>query len=495
MHIKSFLKNKIIFCVAIFAISLFFFGCNIVDAATLQINSNSSTLSPGDTTTLHVVVNTDGVAINNAESAINFPTDLVSVISVSKSNSIFSLWVEDPAFSNSTGIITFNGGLPTPGFMGVQGSVLSIVVKAKKAGQASFTFSGAAVRANDGLGTDVLSNQSGKVITIVEKEAPAIVAPTVSPSTSSGPALQISSLTHPNQDQWYKDNSPVFQWVVPTGSDEVQTTIDNNISGVPHVTYSPAISEKTVKDLKDGVWYFKIRARTDGVWGPISTYITRIDTTAPQEGNVAFSYDEKVKNLNINADIQDITSGIDHYDIYIDGTLAKTVSAKDFVNGSYSFAFNASGDHAVKLVVVDRAGNSVESSGNFHVANVVSPQIEPASQTAPSGEPSFITIGSFAFDTSYFMLLIILIVILLVICAYYLGRRHSRPQHSLKIRTPMVKGDDYKILLMLKKRLEKHLEILQHTRHDRILTKEEKEIKEAIEGDLDEVDRAIEEQK
>lgn len=27
--------------------------------------------------------------------------------------------------------------------------------------------------------------------------------------------------------------------------------------------------------------------------------------------------------------------------------------------------------------------------------------------------------------------------------------------------------------------------------HDRILTKEEKEIKDAIEGDLDEVDRAI----
>jgi hypothetical protein len=50
------------------------------------------------------------------------------------------------------------------------------------------------------------------------------------------------------------------------------------------------------------------------------------------------------------------------------------------------------------------------------------------------------------------------------------------------------------VLVSLKKRLEKHLEILQRTRHERVLSKEEKEIKEAIEADLDEVDRAIEKQ-
>ena len=66
--------------------------------------------------------------------------------------------------------------------------------------------------------------------------------------------------------------------------------------------------------------------------------------------------------------------------------------------------------------------------------------------------------------------------------------------HKLKMRTALVKGDNSKILHLLKKRLQKHLEILQNTRHGRILTMEEKEIKEAIEGDLDEVDKAIGEQ-
>ena len=59
----------------------------------------------------------------------------------------------------------------------------------------------------------------------------------------------------------------------------------------------------------------------------------------------------------------------------------------------------------------------------------------------------------------------------------------------------LIKGHNTKTFLLLKKRLEKHLEILQRIRQDRILSKEEKEIKEAIESDLDEIDRAIEEQK
>ncbi len=57
------------------------------------------------------------------------------------------------------------------------------------------------------------------------------------------------------------------------------------------------------------------------------------------------------------------------------------------------------------------------------------------------------------------------------------------------------KGSTTKVLLSLKKRLEKHLEVLQRTRHSRTLSKEEKDIKEAIEIDLDEVDKAIEDQK
>src|SRR3989338_1484200 len=128
MDIKR-LKNKRLYYPAIFVATLFFFGYGNASASTLQINSNSATLPPGSIMTLSVILNSEGVAINNAEAKIIFPTDLLEVVSINKGNSIFSFWVEEPTYSNLTGTITFNGGIPTPGFNGSSGTVISIVVK------------------------------------------------------------------------------------------------------------------------------------------------------------------------------------------------------------------------------------------------------------------------------------------------------------------------------------------------------------------------------
>jgi hypothetical protein len=201
---------------------------------------------------------------------------------VYESGSIFSLWVEEPSYSNITGIITFNGGIPTPGFTGSNGTAISIVVKAKEVGQANFIFSDSAVRANDGLGTDVLNSKNGKTLSIVKNTEPAIAEPpAVAPVIAILP-LQITSPTHPSQELWYKDVNPLLRWKVPTGIDAVQISMDNNTSGSPRVIYSPAINQKSFQDLKDGIWYFKSRARKNGVWGPVTTFITRVDSTAPQ---------------------------------------------------------------------------------------------------------------------------------------------------------------------------------------------------------------------
>ncbi len=479
------------------AVSLFFSGYTSALAASLNITSNSTSLSPGDVATLYVVLNSEGVAINNAEATIKFPTDLFDIVSVSKAGSVFSLWVEEPSFSNSSGVVTFNGGVPTPGFNGSQGPVLSIAIRAKSSGQGDFVFSSAAVRANDGLGSDVLNNKQGKSITVVKKDQP---APAVSPAPvaeSLGDiALHITSPTHANQDQWYKDQNPVFQWVVPAGVDAVQTAIDRNTSGTPRVTYSPPVKEKAMKDLKDGVWYFKARAREDGKWGSTSTFIARIDTTVPKKNDVSFSYDDDKKILSINADIVDETSGLDYYEVYINDILVKKIPSGEFAQKTYNLPFDTPGDNTVKLVAVDRAGNSVESLGTFQTTVLAVAQPEPVPAAPISAEEGlFLTVGTFSVPVWYAGVGSLLIIILATLIAFYFGRHYNKLQHKIKVRSALANRDNTKVLVLLKKRLEKHLEILQNTRHNRILSKEEKEIKEAIEGDLDEVDRALEEQK
>ena len=69
-------------------------------AATLSFSPSTANVSVGNIVSVKVVVNTLGEAINNAEVNIQFPSDLLEVVSVSKSSSVFSLWVEEPIFSN-----------------------------------------------------------------------------------------------------------------------------------------------------------------------------------------------------------------------------------------------------------------------------------------------------------------------------------------------------------------------------------------------------------
>jgi len=61
------------------------------EAASLYLSPASSTVSVGNIFSVKVIVNTSGKPINNAESIIQFPVDMLEVVSVSKSSSIFSL--------------------------------------------------------------------------------------------------------------------------------------------------------------------------------------------------------------------------------------------------------------------------------------------------------------------------------------------------------------------------------------------------------------------
>lgn len=159
------MKNKIYFLILI---ALFFFAnFSSVFAADISCVSDKLSVIENQTFTVNVNINTKGVYINNAEGVVSFPKDLLSAESVSVNGSIFSMWVEQPKLSNITGLVSFNGGIPTPGFNGAKGKVVSILFKAKKTGIAKISFSSANVYANDGMGTDITSNKNGVSIEIV----------------------------------------------------------------------------------------------------------------------------------------------------------------------------------------------------------------------------------------------------------------------------------------------------------------------------------------
>lgn len=134
--------------------------------ATLFVSPASGTYRVGELFSVLVNVNTGGQPINAASGVVNFDNTRLDVASIGYSQSIFTLWTEEPKFSNAGGTIRFSGGLPFPGYDGANGAILRVTLRPKAAGQAPVVLSSGSVLANDGKGTNILSNFKGGIFVI-----------------------------------------------------------------------------------------------------------------------------------------------------------------------------------------------------------------------------------------------------------------------------------------------------------------------------------------
>lgn len=139
--------------------------------ASLFIEPERGTYYVNDVFPLKIKLNSDGITINAAKASISFPKGLASVQSVSKLGSIFQLWPEEPSFSNSNGTISFGGGVPAPGFNGMD-TVIVVNFKVKTAGNANINITDGQILAADGRGTDILSSLRGGVYTFIAAKTP-----------------------------------------------------------------------------------------------------------------------------------------------------------------------------------------------------------------------------------------------------------------------------------------------------------------------------------
>jgi GxxExxY protein len=376
------LSNTKKLLVSIGLILVLFSGIKVAEAATLYFSPSSGNFTVGNILTTSVLINTQGQAINNSGAVINFPAGLLEVVSISKSGSIFSLWVEEPAFSNSAGTISFDGGLPTPGFNGTAGKIVNIVFRIRNAGTASLIFSSAAVRANDGYGTDILQTKAQAQFNLISEERP-VVPP---PALGTPQAPSISSPTHPDSNKWYAKSTATFNWSVSDGVTALKLLIGKIPTVEPIVLYTPPISKKTVDDLGDGVWYFHVQLRNDSGWGSTAHFKLQIDTKNPDRFNISLaprkdSTDPKVKLI---FDAHDETSGIDHYEIQIDGK--ESVLWRDDGIGVFETSTLGPGVHILSAKAVDGADNSLTSSIEFKIEPLEAPVITEYPQELESYE-------------------------------------------------------------------------------------------------------------
>ncbi len=375
------------------AISLFFAPLVVsaqAGGATLSLSPSTGTYSAGKTFTVTISVDsTDGFNTGNA--TLSYDPTILSATAVSKGSSAFSLWAVEPAFDNDKGTVNFEGGNTSP--LTGKKTILSVTFKALKEGTADLSFTSGTVLAADGKGTDILGTKSGASYTISEKQTavdPPPPAPAPAPDTGGGgggnlkpDAPVISSPTHPDENLYYNSKKAKFTWDMPPDVTVDRLSLDLSSSTNPTTNYDPAISEKEFSDLIDGVMYFHLKYKNESGWGPVSHRKILIDRTPPPLFEVTAETNGSSSDVILRFSATDTLSGLDHYELSVDGGTAIKASLGEILNGEYMLLSQPLGSHKLKVTAFDKAGNSGEANTNFSVT------FDPAAaKKAEEGEPT-----------------------------------------------------------------------------------------------------------
>lgn len=359
------MRVRAIFLIFILSLMLSGYASHAYAArSALFLSPGAGSFFVGSTFDVSIILNTRGEAINTVETELEFPRDTLQIANPSIGKSIIQVWATPPTFSNREGRIYFVGGVPSPGIETSNGVVLTMTFRVIAPGEGVIRFGPRTrVLANDGAGTNTLGQTS-------------FASFDFKPVPPQGPA--VSSPTHPDQTQFYKDPNPTVVWEKNAGVTDFSYSIDQDPNGVPDTVSNGNTSSVSFENRKDGIWYFHIRARKAGVWGGTSTFVIRIDTQPPAVFDVKISPAKRTTEERPVARFftTDSLSGFDHYEI-------KIVPLAIDANPDAAFFFEATspyqltplkvGRYAVIVRAFDKAGNWQDAEATIAIVRSLFP--------------------------------------------------------------------------------------------------------------------------
>jgi hypothetical protein len=354
--------KKIIPILIILTLSFVFISSAKATGASLYLSPNSGTFFVGSTFDVSVFVNTAGNNINAVKVDLKFDQRKLQIASPTAGKSFISVWIAQPSFSNIEGTATFQGGVPSPGINTSSGLVSTITFRAISPGEAVVSIlASSQVLLDNGKGTNVLSSAGKGIykIIITPPEGPKVYSP-----------------THPDQNKWYNNNYPTLSWEKEKGVTDFSYSIDNSFYGVPDDISEGDYTSVSFTDLKDGVWYFHIKAKKGNVWGGITHYVLLIDTTPPALFTLSFEPALRSPVMTSEKPIvsfvtTDNLSGISHYELkLVDLTEAPGEEKTKFfveISSPYQLPLLEPGEYEVLVRVFDNALNWQDSSEKIEV--------------------------------------------------------------------------------------------------------------------------------
>jgi hypothetical protein len=251
---------KIIFYFS-FVFLLFF--AHTTFAASLNLSPSSGSYNVGDIIKVRVVLASPAQSVNAVSGSLTFSKDLLTLTSLSKTNSLVSLWATEPSYSNISGTVNMEGVILN-GFTGSNGTILTLSFKAKATGNANIKFTSSSVLANNGQGTDILTGTGQASFNISPakvKEAPASVPATVATPTPAPEPIVVKVLTPIFTD--YSKDTKESEFFVVKGFAEPITDILIISDGVVASTNEIVHKSETIKSDDNGVFVY-VSGRAQG---------------------------------------------------------------------------------------------------------------------------------------------------------------------------------------------------------------------------------------
>ena len=374
------ISKKIKYCFLI--IILCFLSFNKVNAATLELALEKDITSAQSDIVVLVTMNTEDQDVNTAQATISFPSSLLEVTKIDKTDSVLSFWLQEPIYDNSKGTINFIGG-STSGFKGPSLKIMKIDFKVKGSGSGRLGITNGAITASDGTGTNVYNTAKGLDITIpttadfqavkVERATQAI---TLAKKLPAIPSVDVPF--YPDPTKW-NNRSSSFQAKWSIGSDIIKAGIalDKSPSTVPLASAEALTGMKVFPALADGVWYLHLRLSNNVGWSPVLHYRIALDTTPPSSFNITSIDTFKTINSKptINYKSSDLVSGINNYVIKLDGVIVVTTN-----KNTYQFSPLLPGVHSLVVEAIDNTNNSTSETQSLEILPIESPIISYVSR-------------------------------------------------------------------------------------------------------------------
>ena len=232
---------------------------------------------------------------------------------------------------------------------------------------------------------------------------------------------------------------------------------------------NPPIDElKLTKELlMDGVQYISVNFKNQVGWGAPTNRKIQIDTTPPEEFTVDVQAGTSKDSFpTIHFEANDLTSGVDHYEMTVADREPLTISP-DEARVGFLLKELEDGTYTVKVVAFDKAGNTREGSA---AVLITAGWVKPAENVDESSIFDFFT------ATNLFILFLLVVIIMMGLYFWYGHKRGREREEKLRKETKEIQEQMEKIFSAL--RDEIYDQILSISTRKRLNPKE----KEAIEG-------------